>query len=51
MRNVLSKVPKASAEMVAAAIRTMSPSPIQSTSGPNSTRSPACWRISPAWQG
>jgi len=42
MRNVLSKVPKASAEMVAAAIARSSLSPTKHMCAPSSTRSPAC---------
>ena len=38
MRNALSKVPKASAEMVAAAIRTVLPNPTPPMSAPSSRR-------------
>ena len=42
LRNVLAQVPKASAEMVAAAIRTIFANPTPSTSANSSTSSPPC---------
>jgi putative transposase len=46
LRNVLARVPKASAEMVAAAIRTIFAQPLAKKSSTSSTRSPPCWHPS-----